>query len=288
MEFIVSEESIKKSFIGLLEHINYQIYDFKHLKDRLLNGKYEIINLDFQPTELCSIKDNYLVTINNTNNSISIFDQDLSLTQIIYKIDNKKFNPTGIAYNYNENKIYLSDCSNHRIIMTDIKFNMLNTFGSYGSNYNQLNCPNGICFKNKHLYVCDAENKRIQILTDNIQHYKFVYLNYRPYTIKASYNNIICIKAYDGHDIYFYDLNLSCVKYIQTIFSYSNLISEINSDLYYFTFSTLIWLNSDTMKNNETILTRFKNINSFFSICYFNNFIVIAANDKLLVKIQVE
>lgn len=60
--------------------------------------------------------------------------------------------------------VYISDTSNHRVVVVDLNFpSNVSILGSgLGSNPNQLNSPFGLFATNTSLYVIDANNARIQ------------------------------------------------------------------------------------------------------------------------------
>ena len=53
----------------------------------------------------------------------------------------------------------------HSMWPFDLNLNQLKQFGSQGSGNNQLNYPFGFCCHGDYVYICDYNNKRIQILT---------------------------------------------------------------------------------------------------------------------------
>ena len=58
---------------------------------------------------------------------------------------------------------YVSVEIKHCIILFDLNLNQLKQFGSNGVGNNQLKYPRGLCCHGDYVYICDWDNKRIQI-----------------------------------------------------------------------------------------------------------------------------
>ena len=85
--------------------------------------------------------------------------------------------------------------------MVDLDFNFIKSIG-------QLNTPSGVCFKNQRLYVADNLNKRVQILSEDLELIKSLPLEYHPWKLKVS-NEMLCITS-DSSEYpatYFYNLS---------------------------------------------------------------------------------
>jgi len=73
--------------------------------------------------------------------------------------------PSDVAVH--QNKIYVVDGGNHRIVVYDLQGKFLFSFGSKGNKPGQFNYPVGIdAASNNRIYVADSGNKRIQIFSD--------------------------------------------------------------------------------------------------------------------------
>ncbi|XP_065901925.1 tripartite motif-containing protein 2-like [Dysidea avara] len=65
------------------------------------------------------------------------------------------------------NGFILVSNGNHCVSVFDHVGHFIHCFGSHGSDSGQFSCPAGICFgPNGRIYVCDHDNKRIQIFTN--------------------------------------------------------------------------------------------------------------------------
>lgn len=79
------------------------------------------------------------------------------------------WNIRGIAVDDLEN-VYLS--GDHKIQKYDAEGNLVASFGwsEPGSAWYQCNDPNGLCCYMERVYVCDSRNKRIQVLSSDLEH----------------------------------------------------------------------------------------------------------------------
>ena len=69
-----------------------------------------------------------------------------------------------IAYNGTNNKVYVCETDNHRIIILNHDFTLHGSFGSRGSGPGQFSRPDGISVDIKgNVVVADCYNNRIQV-----------------------------------------------------------------------------------------------------------------------------
>ena len=78
--------------------------------------------------------------------------------------------PTGLAYDPDRRRLYLTDTLYHKIYTLDLEGNVIRSFGERGSEPGQFNYPLAVAYRNDRLYVVDAMNFRIQILDVNGRH----------------------------------------------------------------------------------------------------------------------
>ena len=78
------------------------------------------------------------------------------------------WNVRGIAVDDNDN-VYLS--GDHKLQKYNAKDQLVASFGWYeaGSTSYQCNDPNGICCHEKCVYVCDSRNKRVLVLSEDLE-----------------------------------------------------------------------------------------------------------------------
>ena len=97
-------------------------------------------------------------------NSVAVFEKatGLQLRTISQPIMNT---PRGVAVDAN-GSIYIVDCVNHRILKFDCNYYLiLNKQHDV-----KLDYPFGICIVDKHVYVADRDNHRVQVFTLDLQH----------------------------------------------------------------------------------------------------------------------
>ena len=200
--------------------------DFKEI---FKSSKFETKSLDkFSDSVL--LPKNQLLHCSSAG-SLKLYDKQFEIIKTV-EFKDKKIQPVGIAYDDVSSRIYFSDVLNHQIIMTTIDLDFIKTFGSKGSDSQTIDKPLGVCFKNNKLYICDFNNRRIQILDANLEFYDTLKLDYYPTTIKVS-NNTIGICGNTG--TYFYDIETKMPK-----FQHSGVVgrmNEIDSHFYVFSYS---------------------------------------------------
>ncbi len=223
--------------------------------------------------------------MNRYEKNITIYDWKFYLVNTITKIDDSQFSPYEMATS--DCSIYILDRSAHQIIMTDLSFNKIKTFGSQGTDCQKFNVPYSICYQNNFVYVTDCLNKRIQILTSSLVFYKSVLLNYKPRYICTS-DKIVCVKSYEETETYFYDIESFILKYkydhglgrISVINSYFFEICVANRKLYFY--------NYDGSPADDISLNKFASYvsnswNGHF-VCYNGNLIMSCSSQKLVLK----
>ena len=72
----------------------------------------------------------------------------------------------------------------------DNELNLIKTFGSAGDGMDQLIGPRTICCQNDYLFVSDRFNKRIQILTLDLEFHDTIQLDFLPLSIAVSSTTI--------------------------------------------------------------------------------------------------
>jgi hypothetical protein len=185
------------------------------------------VNLDTDPNDMYILPNGTLAIVNSSQKNITLHDRNLLLIKTVEKINNKKFHPLRITSN-DKNRIYITDLTSCQVIMTDFDFNKINAVGDKGSGEYEFNYPNGIAYFEKKLYVCDSDNKRLQVLTDNLEFERQIALDYEPWIIKISTERVVCISQFDQAGLNFYDFDTFVIKYTYKGHGYGK-ISEICS-----------------------------------------------------------
>jgi hypothetical protein len=199
----------------------------------LKNSEYKKIDLSARPLDLIVLPNNLLLSADYLEKSFSFYDENFNLVKRVNKIGNKKIEPYSITTN-NKNYIYTADLVDHQIIMMDFELNEIKSFGSKGSSNSQFDVPCGIVYINDHLYVCDYNNKRIQVLSADLEFVRSIMLCYNPWLISAS-DKTLCVSRGDlPGGVYFYDIGKLKLRYKHQIGECRT--SEINSCFYAFSF----------------------------------------------------
>ena len=100
-------------------------------------------------------------------NHIQMFTAEGQFLTAVGKYGSGQFrDPTDIAFNTINNKVYVVDSSNHRIQVLNSDLTFSSTFGKQGSGKGQFRDPWGIaCDSTGKVYVADSDNHRIQVFT---------------------------------------------------------------------------------------------------------------------------
>ena len=198
---------------------------FETIKHTLKSNNFQTISLSpdssarQNPISLCVLPNGHILCANMS--SIIIYDENFN---VIKKMEANV--AVGCVLNH-KNTVYISERDPHCIHEFDLNLEKIKSVGSKGSENNNFNIPLGISYRDDHLYVCDYENKRIQILDIDLNFFDAIKLDYRPCTIQIS-NTTIGVHGENG--IYFYDLKTKALK--NEYKNFSGRISYIYSNFY--------------------------------------------------------
>ena len=196
----LSKDHVDKKLIGEIVLGGLTAYKMKRV---LLNGKIETIQLPPYGVSLIALPNGNLVY--GTYQKVFILNENF---QEIKSVETDGWSFCGLNH---RNEIYVSDHSKHCIILFDLNLNQLKQFGSEGSENNKLNCPFGLCCHGDYLYVCDGDNKRIQILTLDFEYVKTIQLDgFLPRRVQIS-NTTIGVSC--DQATLFYDLGSIALKH---------------------------------------------------------------------------
>ncbi len=202
------------------------------VKELLLEGKSEIIQLNYGVCDILVLSKNRIVSCGHGRNCLELYDGSLNLLKRVDKISEIRFRPGGLACY--DNHIYITDLMNHSIIMLDYEFNKIKSIGSLGSSFNQFYSPWDICCKDGILYICDNDNQRIQIYNKDLEFIDSVKVTYDPWMIKIT-SSCLFVEAGNKPGLFIYELNSLSLKHkIEDSPSVSCRLSVINSNVYRF------------------------------------------------------
>ena len=210
---------VEKELIG---NINC-IYKMQFIKKTIQKGVFEKISIGVSPFGICSLSNGCFIS--NNSSSITLFNENF-----------KQLIETGIPGHamgcavYNDKDIYITDNTKSCIYLMDIELNIKKIFGSKGSGVDQFNYPFTIFCKNEYLFVSDHANKRIQILTLNLEYHDSIQLDFDPVSIAVSSTTI----GIHGNDnTCFYDIKTKILKK-----KYSDIFGRISLiDSYFYVIS---------------------------------------------------
>ncbi len=110
------------------------------------------------PLDLAVDSEGYLYTTDTFTHSVCKFTKTGQYVQMIAKLKN-----SSLAL-YNEH-IYITDTSNHRVLIYDSNGKQLHSFGKKGNREGKYNEPAGIAVDTSgYVYVCDNHNNRIVVI----------------------------------------------------------------------------------------------------------------------------
>jgi hypothetical protein len=246
------------------------------LIDIIENYKYDNIQLDDIPYDVCVLPNNHLLCANYFERNLVEYNEKYEKINVIYELNGIPFGPISIALN-NRNQIYICDYDNDRIIMTDLEFNEITCFNPTDDVTNELCNPKGLFYKNGHLYVCDNGNKRIQVLNRDLEYVKTIPLDDHPLSIHVS-DKIIFVNC--ENKAFIYDLNCLALKSVCD--GKLCRISELSSHFYAFNtdFTKIFVFDNNGVFLEEIETSRFKGFCSFewwtdARFFYFNGYLLI-------------
>ena len=147
----------------------------------------------------------------NTNNCVSIYDGE---NQMVMKhggdnVSSIQFNwPSGVGFD-SDNRLYVVDRCNHRVLKftADGKYSM--KFGSKGSGDGELKSPRRLAVYNCKVYVADCGNKRISVFCTNGKFHCTIGSGQlaNPYDVAVDGSNQLLIADNADHCIYIFTLD---------------------------------------------------------------------------------
>ena len=110
-----------------------------------------------------------ILVVDLYNSCIQKFTPDGTFITTVGKKGNNllEFNqPMGIAIHSLNKRVYIVDCSNHRLQILNSDLTFSSSFGSCGSGNGQLSFPWDVAFDSTgNVFVADTQNHRIQVFT---------------------------------------------------------------------------------------------------------------------------
>ena len=223
----LSDDQVEKKVIGEIVFEALAKYRCKKMKETLLNGRFELISISGRPLSLISLPNGNFVC--GTDDSVKLLDENFKEIKSVLTVRQNY-----CALNHRK-EIYVSDHYKSCIILFDSNLNQLKQFGSQGAGNNQFNHPQGLCCHEDYFYICDCNNKRIQILTLDFEYVNTIQLDgNHPFRVQTS-ETTICVSC--STSVLFFDLKTRALKhksnfgifntnYIDSIFYASNFLKK--------------------------------------------------------------
>jgi tricorn protease-like protein len=95
----------------------------------LKNGEKRVYDLDSMPYDICS-KDDQIIISHSNDKCLKIYDKDLNFIKRVDRINGEVFKPLTVLANLDDEKFYICDNHNHRILITDLDLNFIKSVGS--------------------------------------------------------------------------------------------------------------------------------------------------------------
>lgn len=227
---------------------------------------------------MCVLSNGNLL-VSNTHD-LRVFNDKFNLIKTITHINNTKIDPFYVTTN-NANLIFI--CDNSKIIRTNLEFNeyCIATYSPNAANNNLR----GICYNERHLYVCDNNNTKILKFNENLELCNTFPLEFKPQQIKIS-NSVVFIRSQNLASINIFELNdLNSLNFKLKYDGHNGTLSEINGYFYEYSFdnSKFYFYDNDGNLIQETIMAKNTNqlCDKWFdgAIIEFNKKIILLSRD---------
>ena len=231
---MIGELGFEQAHKGIDEELGFD-HSLKGIDvaDLLQKGKHEMFEVDVV-YDIIALPNYHFLMVHFSDGYLGYYNEHLKCVKRIDKINGENFTPIGIALHLKEKKLFLSDYLNRRIIMTDLQINFLKSIGSFGAEINQFDGPNDLCLLNNNLYVCDYNNKRIQVYNTELIYSQSLMVNYHPQEIKTLNSKLFIQSAESGLFIY----NSNDFSLLKKFEHGLCRISKLDSDIYEFNHET--------------------------------------------------
>ena len=117
----------------------------------------------------------------------------------IFMFSEKMNRPIGICVS--QNKVFVTQWSRHCINMYDLEGKLIKSVGSEGNGESQFKNPIGldVSDRNNNIYVCDLNNHRIQILTEELKYHSMLGIGLLvfPRDVKVTQDRVLVLAVSD-------------------------------------------------------------------------------------------
>ena len=130
------------------------------------------------------------------NHRVQIFSYN---GNYLFMFSEKMNGPVGICIS--QNKVFVTQWYGHCINMYELEGKLIQSVGSEGNEETQFKNPNGldVSDKNNNIYVCDSNNQRIIILTEELKYHSMLGIDLLkfPRDVKVTRDRVLVL---DGSD----------------------------------------------------------------------------------------
>jgi DNA-binding beta-propeller fold protein YncE len=147
--------------------VGIHVFDFEKQKYKFLSRESGKDPLQSPQCVAVDAQDNIYVTDSDTG-KILVWDANLKYRRAIGSLKGGEGyfkRPTGIAVDSVNQRIYVSDTTRHRVFVTDMQGNVIQTIGKNGADVGEFNFPTELRLHGDELIVVDAMNFRVQVFS---------------------------------------------------------------------------------------------------------------------------
>ena len=146
------------------------------------------------------------MSIHYKSGNIYIADEDNHRVQVfsyngdyLFMFSEKMNNPVGICVF--QNTVFVTQFLGHCVNMYELEGKLTKSVGSYGNGEAQFNCLHSIDVsdRNHNIYVCDYNNNRVQILTEELKYHSMLGIGLftNPRDIKVTRDRVLVLDVSD-------------------------------------------------------------------------------------------
>lgn len=173
--------------------------------EQIKSKRFNEVKVKYEPKRLCEIPENRLLiscVINDQKRCLSVYDDNYKLVRTITTINNKEINPSFLSTD-GKSRIFISELTPKRVIMTDLEFNFIKYYES------DISFPStGFSFYyNENLYVCNYKRSKIRQFDMSFNVKADYLLERRPLSLHILNNVVMINEEYHGsYSVAFFDL----------------------------------------------------------------------------------
>ena len=131
------------------------------------------------------------------NNHVQVFSCN---GDYLFMFSEKMNGPVGICIS--QNKMFVTQFWGHCINMYDLEGKLIKSVGSKGNEEAQFKYPLGldVSDRNNNIYVCDCDNHRIQILTEELKYHSMLGIDLlkHPRDVKVTRDRVLVLDVSDS------------------------------------------------------------------------------------------